>query len=409
MQYFNHYFFIVLDKITISLYNSLCYISHINTLIYAGILMKTNLFSYFNAPKIPRQKQYEAVRSFIIDKQRVRSIAKKFGYKISTVYSIIKNAKSGSAVLFPEIDKGPAKRRTTTSIQNKIIIYRKKDMSSPEINKQLLSEGIKLSIRTIERILKDEGFNKLNRRTNIELGKTKTGKIIPDRSENIDFEDLKPFKVDCPSAGVFYFLPYIIESGIVDIIKKCNLPESSVIGSTQACLSMLVLKLIGNKRLSHMASYDHEPGLGVFAGLNVLPKSSYMGTYSCLTSEEMLLEFQEEIIRQFSIKYPDFYKGQYINLDFKSIAHYGDKSVMEKVWCGSKGKSLKGANTVIVQDSQSNAILYTRADILRKEESNEIKRFVDYWKKIKNNITETLVFDCNFTKYTPDSKPFVDT
>jgi hypothetical protein len=62
-------------------------------------------------------------------------------------------------------------------------------------------------------------------------------------------------------------------------------------------------------------------------------------------------------------------------------------------------KTLKGANTVFAQDSQSNAILYSRADILRKEEAHEIKKFIAYWKKIKGEINETLVFDCKFTKY----------
>ncbi|MBE7548987.1 MAG: hypothetical protein HS127_18220 [Planctomycetia bacterium] len=49
---------------------------------------------------------------------------------------------------------------------------------------------------------------------------------------------------------------------------------------------------------------------------------------------------------------------------------------MEKIWCGSKGKTMKGANTIIASDSKSNAVLYTRADILRREESQEVKKFV---------------------------------
>jgi len=60
---------------------------------------------------------------------------------------------------------------------------------------------------------------------------------------------------------------------------------------------------------------------------------------------------------------------------------------------------MKGANTVFVQDSQSNAILYTRADILRNEEAQEVRKFTTYWKNIKGNINETLVFDCKFTAY----------
>jgi hypothetical protein len=162
---------------------------------------------------------------------------------------------------------------------------------------------------------------------------------------------------------------------------------------------MLLLKLIGNKRLSHIEAYDHEPGLGVFAGLNVLPKASYMQTYSCRTSEEILLQFQNRLMSHFQQIYPSFYQSAFINLDFHSIPHFGDESQMEKVWCGARGKAMKGANTLFVQDSKSNAIVYTRADILRKNEAREILTFVDYWKKIKGNVTETLVFDCKLTSY----------
>jgi hypothetical protein len=95
-----------------------------------------------------------------------------------------------------------------------------------------------------------------------------------------------------------------------------------------------------------MASYDHEPGLGIFAGLNVLPKSTYMSTYSCRTSEEMLMAFQERLLRRFRKIYPEMYENGFINLDFHLLPHFGDLLRMEKVWCGSRGKAMKGANTV---------------------------------------------------------------
>jgi hypothetical protein len=72
---------------------------------------------------------------------------------------------------------------------------------------------------------------------------------------------------------------------------------------------------------------------------------------------------------------------------------------MEQVWCGARGKAMKGANTIFATDSQSNVVVYTRADILRSEEADEVKKFVDYWKRIKGNVNETLVFDCKFTTY----------
>ena len=358
-----------------------------------------DLEKYFTEPQSPRHRQYEAVRAFVIDKLPAETIAEHFGYKVSTVYELIKRAKSGKLDLFPETAKGPRQRRTSADVRESICQLRKQNLSVTDIRQNLAKENIKISERTIERILYDSGFGKLQRRTNKELGITNKGKIISERSENLDFSTLEPFSVDTPVAGVFFFLPYIIESGIVDIVKECVLPESSVIGSTQSSLSMLLLKLIGNKRLSQISQYDQEPGLGLFAGLNVLPKNTFMNTYSCLSSESMLLTFQEKIIKQFRAVYSQFYTGKFINLDFHSIPHYGDESEMEKIWCGARHKTLKGANTVFVQDSQSNAVLYTRADILRKEQSQEIKKFATYWKTITDKIDETLVFDCKFTTY----------
>ncbi|MCK4822098.1 hypothetical protein KA005_40420, partial [bacterium] len=323
------------------------------------------------------QKQYETLRAVVIDKLPPAEAGRKFGYKVNTVNSLLRDVKRGKLILFPEVKTGPRQRRTSIAVQETIIRYRKKHLSSPDIHNRLLSDGIRVSVRTIERILTDSGFRKLKRRTNRELGKTRRNKLIPGRSAPLDFNKLEPFKIDCPTAGVFFLIPYIIKSGIVQTVKKCNLPGSNDISSVSACLSMLLLKLIGNKRLSHMDSYDHEPGWGIFARLNNLPKSTYMSTYSCLTSEKMLLEFQEEIISAFRKSYPHFYKSKFINLDFHSIPHYGSKAEMEKIWCGSRGKSIKGANTIFAQDSQSNVILYIRADILRKDEAKEVRKFVE--------------------------------
>jgi len=354
---------------------------------------------FFLKPTSNKQKQYEAIRAFSIDGLSAQAAADKFGYKLSTVYTLIKNVKSGDLDFFPMQKRGPKQRRVSFEIQKKIFRYRNQNLSHLDIGERLNKEGIEISAQTVARILSDAGFSKLPRRTNKELGLTLKNKTIPEKSENIDFSNLEKFQVDTPSIGIFFFIAYIIESGIIDIVKNSNLPGSSAIGSVQACLSMLALKLIGNERLSHMESYDKEMGLGVFAGLNVLPKSTYMSTYSCLTSTEILLDFQTQIVKSLQQKYPLLYHGDYINLDFHSIPHYGDQSEMEKVWTGAKHKTMKGADTVIAQDAQSNMILYTRADILRKEESEEVLKFVRYWKQVNGTVEQTLVFDCKFTKY----------
>ena len=124
-----------------------------------------------------------------------------------------------------------------------------------------------------------------------------------------------------------------------------------------------------------------------------------MCSYLCQTEASTLMHFQQLIIENIRKLHPDLYQGDTINLDFHSIPHFGDESEMEKVWCGARGKALKGANTFFAQDGQSDSILYTNADIKRAESSHEIKNFVDYWLKIKGIVDETLVFDSKLTKY----------
>ncbi len=362
------------------------------TLINIGI----DLLDYFKNPVSHRQKQYETIRAIAIGGESIEDVAKRYGYKASTVYSLLRDARAGKIELFPAVKKGPQQKRINPDVCDKIIEYRKMRLSTSDIQDRLAED---ISSRTVERILKDAGYGKLKRRTNKELGITTKNKIIPDRSEHLDFSELEPFNIDCPSAGCFFFIPYILESGIIDVVKECEMPDSSDIGSTQACLSMLLLKLMGRKRLSHIGTYDREPGLGIFAGLNVLPKPTYMNTYSCRCSESQVMNLQSKVITCLKKRYPGLYCSDYINLDFHSIPHFGDESEMEKVWCGARGKTMKGANTVFVQDSQSNVILYTRADILRNEEADEIKKFVTYWKNINGRVNETLVFDCKFTAY----------
>ena len=72
---------------------------------------------------------------------------------------------------------------------------------------------------------------------------------------------------------------------------------------------------------------------------------------------------------------------------------------MEKVWCGTRNKAMKGANTFFAQDAETNVLLYANADVLRKDGSSESLHFVDYLEDIKGVVDETLVFDSRLTTY----------
>ena len=362
--------------------------------------MRRKLQKFFTKNLTPRQRQYEALRMLAFSDKPYEEIATYFGYTAQSLRNFESLALRGKIDFFPAIKKGPKKPQISPKIIKQMISLRKKNHSIFDINRILSNkENTSVSPATIQRNLTNAGFGKLPRRTDIKRGVNQKKALISDRAKNLNFKKLEPFKIDCPVAGIFFFIPYIIESGVIDIVKECTLPKSNDIGSVQAALSMLFFKLIGGERLSHIQSHDQEPALGFFTGLNTLPKSTYMTTYSCRTSDVILQDLQQKVVSTFREKDPAFYQSQFINLDFHSIPHYGDESQMEKVWCGARGKTLKGANTLLAQDGTSNVVLYTKADILRKNETQEIKKFVKYWKNIAGELKETLVFDCKLTTY----------
>ncbi len=139
--------------------------------------------------------------------------------------------------------------------------------------------------------------------------------------------------------------------------------------------------------------------MGLFAGLNVLPKSTAISTYSYSIDKDAITLFQETFVKNLNLIDDSYYSGETINLDFHTIPHYGDNPPLDNHWSGSRNKALKSAYTFIAQDAESRMTSYINADIKKGEESEEILHFVEYWVSVKGIIKETLVFDSRLTNY----------
>ncbi len=360
--------------------------------------MSDDLKAFFLNPKSPKQRQYEALRAHVIDAVAVKKAASQYGFSEKSLQALLHDFRVGKLDFFPSRTTGPRQRRVTPHVQDTICQMRQRDLSVAQIAEQLAGEGIELGQSTVERVLKDAGFAKLRRRSADQRGLTIKNTLTPEISQDLDVDRLKPFQASCQVAGIFFFLPYIIESGILDVIDSLPLPRSGRIGKKQAFLSLLALKLMGGERLCHVRQYDHDRGFGIFAGLNVLPKPTYAGTYSCLVSSQLCLNLQQQIVSRLKMWRPASFSGATINLDFHSIPHFGEQSEMEKLWCGARNKAMKAANTFFAQDAQTNALLYANADVLRKNAAQEILCFIDFLKRLGGG-QETLVFDSHLTTY----------
>ena len=249
----------------------------------------------------------------------------------------------------------------------------------------------------MERVLAEEGFPKLPRRTRLEIGLTVKGAEVPQRAETVEASSLAGSRYDCPGAGVFLFAPFLAQFNIDKIVNAANLPGSKVIPARSYLLSFLALKLLGTERYAHVNNHAFDPGLGLFAGLNVLPKCTAMSTYAYSLDEEHILRLQQSFVRQ-AISL-GLYDGSVINLDFHTAPHYGDESVLEKHWAGARGRVMKGALCLFAQDAASKLMLYTAADIQRAEADDQVLPFLSFWNSVQRGVQSTLVFDSRFTSY----------
>lgn len=84
-------------------------------------------------------------------------------------------------------------------------------------------------------------------------------------------------------AGTFLFLPLLARLRFDQVVQRAGYPGSQMVPATSALLSLLTLKLLDKERRSHISDFNFDEALGLFAGLNVLPKATFAADYSYRT------------------------------------------------------------------------------------------------------------------------------
>jgi len=354
--------------------------------------------SFFTHPKLDWQKRYEALRASFVERLPARVVADRFGYTTGYIHLLRHQFKHGKLDLTePPAEGSIRRRRVSAEARRKIRSWREQRLSAAEITELLLEEGVEISVRTVERVLAEEGFSKLPRRTGLKIGSTVQGAQVPDTSLSVEIEALDGERLDSPGAGVFLFAPFLQQLGFAQVVEAAQLPGTQQIPALSYLLSFLALKLLGNERYAHVGEHGFDPGLGLFAGLNVLPKCTAMSSYAYGLDEVHLQRLQEAFIaRTISM---GLYEGSVVNLDFHTVPHFGDQSALERHWAGARGKVMKGALTLFAQDAESKLLLYTQADIQRAESDDQVLQFVNFWSKMHRGVMPTLIFDSRFTTY----------
>ena len=252
---------------------------------------------FFTRPSAPKQRLYEALRAVFVDGMRVKDAAKKFGYTPKTLYVQMSRFRAGElGPFFVESRPGPKHRRKGDPLRETIIRLRKKNYSIYDISRVLRERKRPLSPRAVAEILQEAGFARLPRRLDEE--RPQYAKPIPAPKANRKTLSLRSGQViDTQVAGLFLFIPFLVDLGIHRAVSAADYPGTKMIPPLQYVLSLLALKLLGRERYSHVMDCCHDLGLGLFAGLNAIPKTTALTTYSYRIVRKKNLRFLKAIVR----------------------------------------------------------------------------------------------------------------
>lgn len=203
-------------------------------------------------------------------------------------------------------------------------------------------------------------------------------------------------------AGVFLFLPLLARLRFDDMVAHAGYPGSGMVPAPAALLSLLTLKLLDKERRSHITDFDFDEALGLFAGLNVLPKKSYATDYSYRTTRSCQHTLLSRWVAALApLLFPD---AQEFGLDFHPIPHRGDPEVHENHYLPTRGKAAPSLQSFFAHEPHSRVLCYSNANLTRAGQAGELMRFVDFWHDLTGHDPQWLYFDSKGAPYSELAK-----
>ncbi|MBW6481286.1 MAG: transposase [Bacteroidales bacterium] len=357
---------------------------------------------FFEMPKSVAHKQYEALRMYYLGGAPAQEVADRFGYTYRAFTSLVTSFRRKmvmnprDSIFFIENSPGRKISMQTDEAKAVIIDMRKKYYSVPEIKVALDGLGHSLSEKSIYNIVVAEGFSRLPRRSKLAKQQLDKVQVEAEKSVAISFV---PETFKSSNAGILMFLSLIRYYRIDTLIARSGYPGTSVIDKSCSVFCFLALKLANRRRYSSDDTWCMDRGMGLFAGLNVLPKTAWYTSYSDRVTTGMNRNFLKEL-HQLWLRHGLL--EDTANLDFTTIPYWGDDSHLENNWSGKRGKALASMLAVLAHDPDRGLIDYGSAEVLQKDESAVVLEFLDFYRqadKKRGNKLRYLVFDSKFTNY----------
>jgi hypothetical protein len=351
--------------------------------------------SFFVEPQSPRQRQYEALRAYFMEEELAKRIAERFGYSLGAFHVLCHKFRTKQCEpFFIESRPGPKFGPKRDLSRKRVVELRKKNCSVADIHGFLKDEGTELSTVSIWKILNEEGFGKLPRRRDEE----RPAEPRPEKAGYADIRlfSLAPREFDVKVAGVFLLWRIVAQLDVQEVPGQLDWYGSKMIPAANALLCGLYLKFVEKERKSHVMDLLYDGG-AFSVGLNEFPKRAYLAEYSQRLTHEDNMKFLHVWVKR--LRKHNIIDGSSLNLDFQSLPYFGEDPVVQKHYVSMRSRRQKAILVFLAQDAKSKIFCYSNADLRKGEESDEILRFIDFWKKQTGRVPPHLVFDSKVTTY----------
>ena len=198
-------------------------------------------------------------------------------------------------------------------------------------------------------------------------------------------------------AGALLFLPLLARLRLDQLAERAGYPGSAMIPATGALLSLLALKLLDRERRSHVNDFSFDEALGLFAGLNVLPKKSFLTEYSYRCDRPQQRALLAGWVAGLSGLL--FEPADTFSLDFHPIPYRGEAAGLERHYIPLAGKASPSVLSFFALEHDSRVLCYANADLTRAEQPGEVLRFVGFWQELTGSDPAWLYFDSKVTTY----------
>ena len=351
---------------------------------------------FFAEPATPRQRQYEALRAYFVERLASAEAARRFGYSPGAFRVLCHTFRRGELPdFFTTAHPGPREQPKKSAAQKQIVALRKRNYSVYEISQALKEQGTPLSATAVREVLAAEGFAPLPRR----LDEERPGRVGPSAEAvaNVGDFTLSSREFTTRVGGLFLFIADLVRIDTDALALAAKLPGSRMIPAAHALRAALALKLWSIERKSHVMALVADEGLALFCGLNAMPKKSFLSEYSSRITRQTV----SRLLASWHTRFAGdaLFTGESLNLDFHSVPYFGEHPLVQSHYLAKRSRRQPSILTFLAQDADSHVFCYANADIRKGEEADEVFRFIDFWKRQYGRVPQHLVFDSKLTTY----------